>query len=30
VVETLARSFVSLTASVLFFDLLARRQVLRG
>jgi len=29
VVETLARSFVSLTASILFFDLLARRQVLR-
>lgn len=29
-VETVARSFVALTASILFFDLLARRQVLRG
>jgi hypothetical protein len=29
VVETLARSFVSLTASILFFDLRARKQALR-
>jgi hypothetical protein len=30
VVETIARAFVSLTAAVLFFDLLARRQLQRG